>query len=161
MTSEVRIGTKEDVHEIVKLAVMIHDEIGVYDMSPQKALMEIYPALCQDHGIVGVVENDEKEIVGAVLIKMVTPFYSDNTVLEERSLFIRSDYRTSGAGLARKLCEFCKKVADEFQMPLRVSVENDIRTKGKIRLFERQFGEPIGAVFMYKPKSLVSDEGGN
>jgi hypothetical protein len=159
MNPEVRIATKDDVHEVMKLALMIYDEIGVYKMSPEKVLYEIYPALCQDGGLVGVIDNEQKEIVGAVLIKIVDPFYSDEKVLEERSLFLRPDYRTARGGLAKKLCEFCKRVADELEMPLRVSVENDIRTKGKIRLFERQFGEPVGAVFMYRPAGRVKDAG--
>jgi GNAT superfamily N-acetyltransferase len=156
MTSAVRVATKNDAHAIMKLALMIHEEIGVSALSPEKVLQEVWPALCHDHGVVGAVENDQGEIVGAVMIRMVTLFYSDETILEERGLFLHPEYRTAKGGLARKLCEFCKQIADELNMPMRISVENDVRTKGKIRLFERQFGEPIGALFMYKPKSTVS-----
>jgi len=160
MTSTtIRIGTKEDTHQVMKLALMIHDEIGVTELSPEKVLQEVYPALCLDRGLVGVVENDDGEIVGAVLIKMVNLFYSDETILEERGMFLRPDYRTAkngvAKGLASRLCEFCKKVSDDLGMPLRVSVENDVRTQGKIRLFERQFGKPTGALFLYKPNSGV------
>jgi GNAT superfamily N-acetyltransferase len=161
MTGAVRIATKDDAHQVMKLALMIHEEIGVSSLSPEKVLHEVYPALCHDHGVVGVVENDEKEIIGAVLIRVVKLFYSDEPILEERGLFIHPDYRAAKGGMARKLCEFCKKVADNLGMPLRISVENDVRTKGKVRLFERQFGEPIGALFMYKPNGAVSDGGEN
>ena len=119
MTSTtIRIGTKEDTHQVMKLALMIHDEIGVTELSPEKVLQEVYPALCLDRGLVGVVENDDGEIVGAVLIKMVNLFYSDETILEERGMFLRPDYRTAkngvAKGLASRLCEFCKKVSDEI-----------------------------------------------
>jgi hypothetical protein len=40
-------------------------------------------------------------------------------------------------------------------MPLLIGVQNDVRTKGKLRLYERQFGQPIGAFFKYEPNTTA------
>jgi len=47
------------------------------------------------------------------------------------------------------LCDFAKKVSDTIGLPLVIGVLSNQRTKGKIKLYERQFGEQSGAFFLY------------
>ena len=69
--------------------------------------------------------------------------------IEEKTVFVHPDFRNVGGGRARKLCEFSKKVADELEMPLIIGVLSNNRTQSKIKMYERVFGEPAGAFFLY------------
>jgi hypothetical protein len=70
-------------------------------------------------------------------------------VLEERAIFIPPEYRGVKGGRARRLCEFAKQAAKAMEMPLLIGVLSNHRTEAKVRLYERQFGKPTGAFFLY------------
>jgi hypothetical protein len=76
-------------------------------------------------------------------------WYSDNLVLEEKAIFIHPEYRSARGGRARRLCEFSKHAADTLNIPLIIGVLSNHRTEAKVRLYERQFGKPSGAFFLY------------
>jgi len=150
MTEElkVRVGTPSDVHDIMDLALAACDENGFVEPNPQKLLAEIWPALNKDRGVVGVIGSTGKP-EGAVLLRVGSMWYSDREVLEEKAIFIHPDYRNAKGGRARRLCEFSKQVADVLGIPLIIGVLSNNRTEAKVRLYERQFGKPSGAFFLY------------
>lgn len=158
---KIRIGNIQDVHQVMEIAIEMHKEIGITDFDAQKFLKELYPALCLEKGIVGIIDGPDGIVEGGVLLRVGQLFYSTEEVLEDRGVFVRPELRSAKGGRARKLIEFCKKVADELNLTLIAGIQNDVRTQGKIKLYERQFGEPIGALFMYKPggKPPVEGEG--
>jgi len=156
---KVRIGTPEDLDQVMQLALQMHDEIGMTNVNPQNILKEVYPSLHLDRGIMGIIGPSDA-IEGGILLRVGRFFYSDDDVLEEKGVFIHSGFRSAKGGRARKLCEFAKKTSDSMGMPLLIGVQNDVRTKGKLRLYERQFGEPIGAFFKYEPGSAALLEQG-
>ena len=148
----IRLATPADVHDIMSLALSACDENGFVDPNPEKLLAEIWPALNRDHGLVGVIgESGNPE--GAILLRIGTMWYSDNQVLEEKAIFIHPKYRSAKGGRARKLCEFSKQVSDSLGIPLIIGVLSDNRTEAKVRLYERQFGKPSGAYFLYNAKT--------
>lgn len=150
-TVKVRIGTVDDLDQIMSLAMLMHNEIGISSISHDKILPEIYSALTMNHGLMGVIGEPGDRIQGGILLKIGKLFYSDDDVLEEKGLFIHPEFRRAKGGAARQLCEFAKKTSDQLGMPLLIGIQNDVRTKGKARLYERQFGMPIGAQFLYRP----------
>lgn len=152
---KVRIGTPDDLDQIMQLALQMHEEIGMVDINPQRILSEIYPSLHLDGGIMGVIGSPDA-IEGGILLRISKLFYSDNDILEEKGVFIHPDFRSAKGGRAKKLCEFAKKTSDRMGMPLLIGIQNDVRTKGKLRLYERQFGEPIGAFFKYEPNTTAA-----
>ena len=85
-------------------------------------------------------------------------WYSDDNVLEEKAIFIHPDYRSAKGGRARRLCQFSKQVADNLGMPLIIGVLSNHRTAAKVRLYERQFGKPTGAFFLYGATTGMSKE---
>lgn len=99
-------------------------------------------------GVIGPVGG---ELEGVVLLTIGKLFYSDEDILEEKGVFIHPGFRSAKGGRARLLVEFCKQSSDYLGLPLLVGIQNDVRTKGKIRLYERQFGEPIGCFFLHRP----------
>jgi hypothetical protein len=145
----IRIGTLDDVDDIMELALSACDENGFVEPNPAKLLNEIYPALNLHYGLVGIIGHKGKKPEGAVLLRIGAMWYSDNEVLEEKAIFIHPDYRSAKGGRARRLCEFSKQAADSLGIPLIIGVLSNSRTEAKVRLYERQFGKPSGAFFLY------------
>jgi hypothetical protein len=149
----VRIGTPEDIHPMMDLALQACEENGFVDPNPQKLLAEIWPALNLDHGLVGIIQDEGEQLEGAILLRVNPMWYSDAMVLEERAIFIHPNYRSAKGGRARRLCEFSKKTADTLEIPLMIGVLSNHRTEAKVRLYERQFGKPSGAFFLYNART--------
>ena len=155
MTEElkIRVGTAEDLDAVMEIAMAACEENGFLNPNPQKLLAEIWPALHQDHGIMGVIGKAGGPIEGVVLLRIGTMWYSDAKVLEEKAIFIHPNYRNAKGGRAARLCEFSKKAADELGIPLIIGVLSNSRTEAKVRMYRRQFGEPSGAFFLYGAKT--------
>ena len=149
----VRRGIPSDVHQMMELAMKACDENGFVNPNPEKLLADIWPALNLDKGLVGIIEDEGGPIEGAILLRIGTMWYSDDPVLEEKAIFIHPDYRSAKGGRARRLCEFSKRTADALGMPLIIGVLSNHRTEAKVRLYERQFGRPSGAFFLYNAKT--------
>lgn len=151
---EIRVGRPEDVDAVMEIAMMACEENGFVEPNPERLLADIWPALNLDEGIMGLIgPKDSKEVQGAVLLRIGHMWYSDQRAVEERAVFIRPEYRSAKGGRARKLCEFSKQVADEMGFPLLIGVLSNHRTQGKIRMYQRIFGEPSGAFFLYGAKT--------
>jgi GNAT superfamily N-acetyltransferase len=155
MTDElqIRIGVPEDIDEMMALSASACDENGFTNPNPAKILHEIWPALNRDHGLVGIIGKAGGKAEGAVLLRIISTWYSDDLVLEERAIFIHPDFRSAKGGRARKLCEFSKQVADGLGIPLMIGVLSNHRTEAKVKLYERAFGAPAGAFFLYGAKT--------
>jgi len=151
--SPIRVATPDDVDDIMELALSACDENGFVQPRPEKLLQEIWPALNLDKGVVGVIKKEGYKPEGAVLLRVGTMWYSDKEVLEEKAIFIHPDYRHAKGGRARRLVEFSKQVSDELGIPLIIGVLSNQRTEAKVRLYERQFGKPTGAFFLYNART--------
>jgi len=150
---KVYVGGTSDVDAVMELAIAASKENGFVNPNPLRLLGEIWPALARDHGIVGLIGADRKKLEGLVLLRIGKLWYSDDDILEEKAIFIHPDFRSAKGGRARRLCEFSKKVADNLEIPLIIGVLSNDRTEGKIRMYERQFGRPSGAFFLYRAKT--------
>jgi hypothetical protein len=149
---DVRIGEPEDVDDVMSLALSACEENGFVDPNSSKLLNEIWHGLNLEKGVVGIIgERGKPE--GAVLLRVGAMWYSDHEVLEEKAIFIHPDYRSAKGGRARRLCEFSKQVSDSLGLPLIIGVLSDHRTEAKVRLYERQFGRPSGAFFLYNART--------
>jgi hypothetical protein len=154
----VRIGGPEDVDAIMELALSACKENGFVNPSPQRLLHEIWPALNLDGGLLGVIGEPGEKMEGAVLLRIGAMWYSDDQVLEEKAIFIHPNYRSAKGGRARRLCQFSKQVADSLGIPLIIGVLSNHRTAAKVRMYERQFGKPTGAFFLYGATTGLSKE---
>lgn len=145
----VRIGTPDDVHGMMELALEACEENGFVNPNPEKLLAEIWPALNRMRGLVGIIGKVGEKPEGAVLLRVGAMWYSDREVLEEKAIFIAPQYRAAKGGRARRLCEFSKFAADGLGLPLIIGVLSNSRTEAKVRMYQRVFGEPSGAFFLY------------
>jgi hypothetical protein len=48
-----------------------------------------------------------------------------------------------------------KKAAEDLGIPLLIGVMSSVRTEAKVKMYERQFGKPSGAVFLYNATPLT------
>lgn len=161
----VRVGTLNDLDEMMDLAMMATEENSFAPPEPMKLLHEIYPALMQDHGIVGIVGELGGIIEGAVLLRVGQIWYSNTPILEEKAIFVHPDYRVAKHGRARgmigharKLMEFSKQTSDALGLTLTIGVMSSERTEAKVRAYRRVFGEPSGAYWLYGTKTGQSTD---
>jgi len=161
MTPElvIRIATPSDVHRIMEIAIMACEENGFLKPNPEKLLQDIWAALNLQKGICAVIGEKNGEIEGLVVLRMGNMWYSDEVILEEKAIFIHPNFRSAKGGRAIKLCRFSKNLADTLGIPLIIGVLSNSRTKGKVRMYEREFGEPSGAFFLYGAKTGNWQEG--
>jgi hypothetical protein len=150
---QIRLATLDDMDEIMGLAALGVNENGFVYPNMGKLAAEFWPALRQDHGLCGIIGRPGGPIEGGVLLRIGEMWYSDQVVVQEKMIFIHPDYRSAKGGRARKLCEFSKHVADTLGLPLLIGVLNNHRTAGKVRMYQRQFGPPAGAFFLYGAKT--------
>ncbi len=155
----VKVATPFDVHEMMDLAMSACSENGFANPNPVKLLQEIWSALHLKDGIVGIIRGENEQIEGGILLRIGTPWYSDEKILEEKAIFIHPDFRSAKGGRARKLCEFAKQTADRLGIPLIIGVLSSERTEAKVRLYQRQFGQPSGAFFLYGASTGLASKG--
>jgi hypothetical protein len=146
---KVTIATPFDVHEIMEVALAACEENGLTNPNPTKLLQEVWSALHLKDGLVGIIRNAQGVLEAAILLRIGTMWYSDERILEEKAIFIHPDYRIGKNRRAPILCDFAKMTADRLGIPLIIGVLSSHRTEAKVRLYERQFGKPSGAYFLY------------
>ncbi len=149
----VRIGTPQDVHDIMDLALEANEENGFIKATPAKMLYEIYASLTLNRGLMGIIGEIGERPEAAVLLRIGEMWYSSDPVVEEKAIFVRPEFRAAKARRAQRLCDFSKQVADGLGIPLIIGVLSNARTEAKVRLYERQFGAPAGAFFLYGAKT--------
>lgn len=164
MTDEalkIRLGTPNDEKPMLELALKAWKENGIKNVNPEKMLGMLCPALHLWQGLVGIIGEPGEKIEAAILLRTVEMWYSNDFIIEEKAIFVDPEFRGKNmhnrsqqqVGHARALCDFSKRVADELDLPLIIGVLSNERTKAKVRLYERQFGEPAGAFFLYNAKT--------
>lgn len=154
MTEEihVRTATPQDEEGIMELARLVNGENGVFKMNDDKVRDMVRPCLYLHGGIMGVIGPPDR-IEGLVLLRISQYWYSDAEFLEEMCVYVHPDFRAAKGGRARKLVEFAKQASEKLGLPLMIGILSNSRTDAKTRLYERQFGSPAGAFFLYGIKT--------
>jgi len=149
----IRLGTPEDLDGMMHIAMLATTENAFLEPSAARLASEMWPALHQDHGLVGIIGKEGGVIEGAVLLRIGMMWYSEQPVVEEKAIFIHPDYRSAKGGRAKRLCEFSKHVADTLGLPLIIGVLSNSRTEAKVRMYRRIMGPEAGAFFLYGAKT--------
>lgn len=145
----VRVATVDDMPEIMELAVAAAKENSLFDASLQHLVKTVWPCLNQDHGLIGAIGKPNGPIEGMVVLVVGTLTYSDVLCLEERTLFVRPEYRNARGGRANKLIQFSMASAKSLDLPLLIGVLSNSMTKQKVELYRRHLGEPAGAFWVW------------
>lgn len=147
---KVRLGTPEDLDSVMEMAIMACEEEGMSAPSSEKIFMDIWASLNGDYGMVGIVGKSGGEPEGFVLLRVGPLCYSDDLMLEEKLVFVRPDFRSARGGRARKLGEFSKQASDGLGIDLMTGIVVNDKTRSKVRMYQRLYGEPKGVFFLYK-----------
>lgn len=148
----VRTAEPKDEEGIMHLARLVNGENGVFKMNEDKVRALVRPSLYLHGGIMGVIGPSDR-IEGLVLLRVSEYWYSDTPFLEEMCVYVHPDFRAAKGGRARKLVEFAKQASEKLGLPLMIGILSNSRTDAKTRLYERQFGTPAGAFFLYGVKT--------
>jgi hypothetical protein len=154
----VRVGTPNDFKDVMDLALMGSAENGFVRPDARKLANEVWPALNQHFGIMGVIGAPDKP-EGAVLLRIQQLWYSADWIVEERAIFVHPDFRAAKGKRARKLIQFSKEFSEKMNLPLLIGVLSNQRTQGKIRLYTRMFGEPSGAYWLSGGETRGQEKG--
>lgn len=147
---KVHTGTPAEVHVVMRQALAACEENSLTKVNPVKLLGEVWASLNLDNGIMGLIGTDPIE--AGILLRVEPLFYSDDKCLLERAIFVNPDYRKGGSR-AKLLCEWAKNAADNLKLPLVIGILTSQRVEAKVKLYERQFGEPAGAYWIYGAKT--------
>jgi hypothetical protein len=149
---KVRIGTPEDVHNVMSLVEAAYEDNGITGADKIKILHEVWSALNLHHGVVGIIGEPGQELEAGVLLRTQEMWYSSNPSLIERIIFVNPKYRNAKGGRAAKLMDFAKEMAIELNLPLVIGIITSNRTEAKIRMYKRHLGEPSGAFWVWNGK---------
>ncbi len=147
----VRVGKPEDLDAVMRIARLAAAEGALLDYEEGVALQTIYESLHLHNGIMGVIDGEDGELEGTVLMRIGPPWSGRTQFIEERSIFVHPAFRKSNGKRARRLIEFAKWTAQRLEMKLMIGVLSNERTAAKVRMYERILGKPAGSFWLYNP----------
>lgn len=151
MKELVRVATIADEPEIMLLLNQMHAEGGVMPLDQMEASQMFHRAFNRQGGILGVI-GESGDIKAMIYLLMSKFWYTTHWHLEELFNFVRPDMRKSKENYARRMIQFAKECSVEIGLPLTIGVLTNQRMEGKVRLYQRELGVPVGAWFMHNSK---------
>lgn len=146
MTDNVRIATRDDASEIIRLLNLMHSENAMMPLEESCAHEFFDRAFDKKGGIIGVI-GDPGDIKAMIYLLITRFWYTNANHIEECFNFVRPDHRKSN--YARDLIAFAQECSDKCKLPLVIGVLTNNRMEGKVRLYRRTLGYPAGAFFVY------------
>lgn len=152
--SVVRLATEADQDQLMHLGRLLHEENGLFPMDDDLCLEIIQKALRHEGSIIGVIGPSDS-LEGMICMEITNFWYSRKPHLVELFNFVHPDHRRSNH--AKALLSFAKQCATD-DVKLLIGVFSNEKTQAKVRLYERQFGKPAGAFFVYPPQAAAQQD---
>lgn len=143
----VHIAEANDEEEIMQLCRDLWAENALFAIDEPKVRIMLRKAFNREGGILGVIGKPGK-FEAMVYMQVSTFWYSSDPVLEELFAFVKPEYRKTKNAI--ELLQFSKWCTNSSGIPLLMGIMSNERTAGKVRLYQRQLGTPIGNFFLYK-----------
>lgn len=158
MTSEqsavVRTAVEADEEGIMALLRSEYAENGVDGADWDRIRNIVQRAWSKDGALIGVIGKIGEPVGLACLVVSEIPATGE-PLLRDLSVYVHPDHRRSG--YAKALLGYCKKVADALGIKTVIDVYGgkitDGKPDGRMKLYERMFGEPVSYSFLYSPKA--------
>lgn len=147
---KIRSAKPEDFDGIVDLCRQLHEENGITDVDWNCVYKVVVNGINGDGATIGLIGPCDN-LGGMVLIRFANVWYSDKIILEELYNYVPPQHRKSRN--ANALITFAKECSDKLDIPLLIGILSQHRTRAKVRLYERVFGEPAGAFFLYNGRT--------
>lgn len=145
----VRYATPEDYPHIIEMSEDLHRENGHQAIDYSVAEAAIMDAINGNRALIGVI-GPARALEGIVFLRFASFWYTNEVMLEEIFCFVPPEYRKTGN--AKALLTFAKAAADRLKLPLMIGVLSSHRTKAKLKLYAKHFGEPAGGYFFLYPR---------
>lgn len=140
-----RTASAEDTDAVLNLLRLMRREID--DGPFEEDLVRAMIGECLTRGAI-ILSLSHGEPVGTLGLSTASFWWSKELFLQDRWTFVHPQHRR--APHARALLEAAKQTAKVAGMPLLMGVMGNIRTAGKVKLFSRIFGAPVGASFLVR-----------
>lgn len=149
----VRYAVPADYRQIIQLSEELHAENGHQDIDYDIAERAIMDAINRKQSIIGVI-GGVGEIQGIIFLRFAAFWYGRQMYMEELFCYVPPEFRKTQN--ARTLLTFAKNAADRLDLPLMIGVLSSHRTKAKLKLYEKHFGEAVGGYFfIHDPKNKM------
>lgn len=145
----VRFATAADYPYIIAAATELHAENGLEPIDHDVAEPVIMQAINRHQSFIGMV-GPVGEIQGIMCIRFAQWWYTKNVFLDELFLYVPPAYRNKRPGVAAALLAWAKEMSEALDLPLMIGVLSSHRTAGKLRLYEKHLGEPVGGFFFLR-----------
>jgi hypothetical protein len=140
----VSFARPEDEDQIYDLLLKLHEENGLFSVSPNKVRRQLKSMLDFKNGLVGIIKEDAV-IQGTVGIVFDQWWYTDEFYTGELWNFVAPQYRKSKK--SQLLIEFSKWIRRRCGPPLLMGIITTERLRAKERLYARHLTK-IGTFFM-------------
>ena len=124
----------------------LHAENGTFGYDEKKVRELLKRCFLKQGTIVGVI-GEPGHIEASTCLGIGDFYYTGDWHLEEFWNYVEPEYRRSKN--ADALIEFGKSCADKMGIPFFTGIITAKQMAGKVRLYRRRLGPPIGAYFMY------------
>lgn len=158
--SVVRKAIPQDKNQIMDLLALMHEENGMFAMDELKVEAMVDRTLHPDRikpedwgfrGMAGVI-GSSSSLEALILLVIGSPWYTSDITLEDAANYVHPECRKSNhakalIGYAKMITDAVRQDHPNFRMIL--GVVSNKRTAAKVRLYQRQLSEPVGAFFFY------------
>lgn len=157
--ASVRCARQTDEEPLFAFLQIMHAENGMAPIDEREVRLILRKGIARDHGIIGVIRG-EGGIEASCGLYVGKWWYTSlqHKHLEDFWCFVHPDHRRTSH--AKDLLAFTKWAAQECGYPLLMGVLSTARTAPKVRLYQRQLGEPAGALFVLGTKVPADDGAG-
>ncbi len=143
----VRAAQPEDYPQIMQLCKELHEENGAAGVDWQKVQQIIIDGINRDAAMIGLI-GQVGAIEAIIYLNFSAMWYSEEVFLQELFAYVRPDFRRTKN--AKALLRFAKAAAKRLKCRLLIGVISNTRTAAKLRLYERELGNPVGGYFFLK-----------
>jgi GNAT superfamily N-acetyltransferase len=153
MTTIVRIATKDDEPEVLRLLESLYDENALMPVSWDKVKAILAKAWNKQGGLIGVIgaetpsESGVKQIYAMIMLTFGKFWYSDTDHLEELFCYVHPEHRRSD--YAKTLIAQAKRWSEQIGVPLFMGIVTNRLMTEKVKLYRRYLGDPVGAFFIH------------
>ena len=142
----VRIALPQDEEEVMIMTRRLHAENGTFGYDEKKVRELLRRCFSREGTIVGVI-GEPGHIEASTCLGIADFYYTSDWHLEEYWNFVDVEFRRSKN--ADALIEFGKNCADSMGIPFFTGIITAKQMAGKVRLYRRRLGHPVGAYFIY------------
>ena len=143
-TPVVRAARPDDWNEIMQMCELLHEENGTVDVHWPTVEATIARGINNDLAMIGVI-GKTGSIEGMAYVKFATMWYSVTPILEELFIFVRPECRRSPN--AKTLLRWVRATKEKLGVKLIIGVISNAKTQAKLRLYQRELGQPVGGYF--------------